>query len=110
MRKDNLKFKIAIAINALIFVLGGLTNLLFLSIAIGYITSITLVYYLGAKISDAALNVGYIWLSKWTLFIIFLLVTGTNTPDTFLHAMTMFVVFNITVNPAIFILKQEASQ
>ena len=108
MRKDNLKFKIAIAINALIFVLGGLTNLLFMPIALGYIASITLVYYLGAKISDAALNVGYIWLSKWTLFIIFLLVTGT--PDTFLHAMTLFVVFNITVNPAIFILKQEASQ
>ena len=110
MRKDNLKFKIAIALNALIFVLGGLTNLLFLPIVIGYIASITLVYYLGAKISDAALNVGYIWLSKWSLFVIFLLIIGTNTPDTFLYAMTLFVVFNITVNPAIFILKQEASQ
>jgi hypothetical protein len=27
-----------------------------------------------------------------------------------LYAMALFVVFNITVNPAIFILKQEASQ
>ena len=110
MKTDNLKLKIVIAINALILALGALTNLLFMPIALGYIASITLVYYLGAKISDAALNVGYIWLSKWTLFIIFLLVTGTNTPDTFLHAMTLFVVFNITVNPAIFIIKQEVSQ
>ena len=110
MKKDDLKLKIAIAINALIFVLGGLTDLLFMPIVIGYIASITLVYYFGAKIKDAALNVGYIWLSKWALFIIFLLITGTNTPDTFLYAMAWFVVFNITVNPAIFILKQEASQ
>ena len=110
MKKNDLKLKIAIAINALIFVLGGLTDLLFMPIVIGYIASITLVYYFGAKINDAALNVGYIWLSKWTLFIIFLLITGTNTPDTFLYAMALFVVFNITVNPAIFILKQEASQ
>ena len=110
MKKNDLKLKIAIAINALIFVLGGLTDLLFMPIVIGYIASITLVYYFGAKINDAALNVGYIWLSKWTLFIIFLLIIGTNTPDTFLYAMAWFVVFNITVNPAIFILKQEASQ
>ena len=110
MKKNDLKLKIAIAINALIFVLGGLTDLLFMPIVIGYIASITLVYYFGAKINDAALNVGYIWLSKWTLFIIFLLIIGTNTPDTFLYAMALFVVFNITVNPAIFILKQEASQ
>ena len=109
MKTDNLKLKIVIAINALILALGTLTNLIFMPIAIGYITSIIIVYYMGSKISDATLNIGYIWLSKWMLFIIFLILIGINTPDTFLHAMALFIFFNVSVNPAIFILKQETS-
>ena len=109
MKTDNLKLKIVIAINALILALGALTNLIFMPIAIGYIASIITVYFMGSKISDATLNVGYIWLSKWSLFIIFLILIGINTPDTFLHAMALFIFFNVSVNPAIFILKQETS-
>ena len=101
MKKIDLKIKSVIAVSVLIFTLGGVTSLLFIPIALGYIASVTLVYYLGSKIDDAALVVGYIWLSKWTLFVIFLLITGTNSPETFLHAMRLFIVFNISLNPAV---------
>ena len=110
MKKIDLKIKFAIAVSVLIFTLGAATKLLFMPIALGYMGSVTLVYYFGSKIDDAALVVGYIWLSKWTLFVIFLLITGTNIPETFLHAMSLFIVFNISLNPAVFMLNKEPSK
>jgi hypothetical protein len=94
----------------LIFTLGAVTNLLFMPVALGYMASVILAYYFGSKIDDAALVVGYIWFSKWTLFVIFLLITGTNIPETFLHAMSLFIVFNISLNPAVFMLNKEPSK
>lgn len=110
MKKIDLKIKFVIAVSVLIFTLGAVTNLLFMPVALGYMASVILVYYFGSKIDDAALVVGYIWLSKWTLFVIFLLITGTNIPETFLHAMSLFIVFNISLNPAVFMLNKEPSK
>jgi hypothetical protein len=110
LKKIDLKIKFAIAVSVLIFTLGAVTNLLFMPVALGYMASVILAYYFGSKIDDAALVVGYIWFSKWTLFMIFLLITGTNIPETFLHAMSLFIVFNISLNPAVFMLNKEPSK
>jgi hypothetical protein len=110
LKKIDLKIKFAIAVSVLIFTLGAVTNLLFMPVALGYMASVILAYYFGSKIDDAALVVGYIWFSKWTLFVIFLLITGTNIPETFLHAMSLFIVFNISLNPAVFMLNKEPSK
>ena len=110
MKKIDLKIKFVIAVSVLIFTLGAVTNLLFMPVALGYMASVILAYYFGSKIDDAALVVGYIWFSKWTLFMIFLLITGTNIPETFLHAMSLFIVFNISLNPAVFMLNKEPSK
>ena len=59
-----------------------------------------LLYYMGSKINDVFLNVGYIWISKWVAFVVFLVLAGTFQPDTFLYALLMFLVFNLSVNPA----------
>ena len=39
-------------------------------------------------------------------FVIFLVVVGMNTPTIFLESMFMFVLFNLTINPAFFIKKE----
>ena len=88
---------------------GALTNFLLLPITICYIVSISVVYYFGSKIKDIALNVGYIWASKWALFIISLAFTGLYAPDIFLYAMLLFIVFNISVNPLNFMQKKGNS-
>jgi hypothetical protein len=110
LKKIDLKIKFVIAVSVLIFTLGAVTNLLFMPVALGYMASVILAYYFGSKIDYAALVVGYIWFSKWTLFVIFLLITGTNIPETFLHAMSLFIVFNISLNPAVFMLNKEPSK
>jgi len=100
LKTNSLKTKIIIiCINALILVAGAISNPFFILIALSYMLAITAVYYLGQRIKDMALNVGYIWLSKWMMFIGFLILTGTRAPDIFLYALTLFVVFNISVNP-----------
>ena len=86
----------------LILVFGAMVNPLFLPIAFFHAVSISFVYYFGSKIEDMALNVGYIWLSKWALFIISLLITGIFASDIFLYAITLFVLFNVSINPANF--------
>jgi len=90
-----------------ILVIGALVNPLFIPIAIFHAVSVIFVYYFGTKIQDVALNVGYIWLSKWVLFIVSLIITGTYAPDIFLHAMMLFVLFNISINPASFMLNKK---
>ena len=98
MKKFNLKSYLIIAfIYLLILVSGAIANPLFLPIALFHTASISFVYYFGSKIQDMALNVGYIWLSKWALVI-----TGIFAPDIFLYAMTLFILFNVSINPANF--------
>jgi len=78
-------------------------------IASGYIATMLMIYFLGTKIKDFIINVGYIWISKWTVFIIFLTLTGVYLPDAFLYSLLMFIVFNITINPSDFI-KEKGAQ
>ena len=102
------KFKLIILLNLAVFLIGTIANTYFALIAIGYILSMLLLYYLGSKINDVFLNVGYIWISKWTAFVVFLVLAGTFQPDTFLYALSMFLVFNLSVNPADVMAKNEA--
>ena len=108
MRDTSQKFKLIILLNLAVFLIGTIANTYFALIAIGYIFSMLLLYYLGSKINDIFLNVGYIWISKWTAFVVFLVLTGTFQPDTFLYALLMFLVFNLSVNPADVMAKNEA--
>ena len=111
MKKDSSKFKLAvICANILIVVAGALINPYFILIALCYMGAMFSVYYFGSKIKDMALNVGYVWLSKWALFSIFLIITGIYVPEIFLYALALFVIFNVSVNPAIFTLNKKASQ
>ena len=95
-----------VILNLAIFVVGTLKNPIFPAFSLGYIAILSLLYFCGAKIQNIAMNLGYVWASKWLCFVIFLVVVGMNTPDIFLESMFMFVLFNLTINPAFFINKE----
>ena len=48
---------------------------------------------------------GYIWISKWSVFVVFLALSGIYMPDVFLYSLLMFVFFNLSVNPSYLFLK-----
>lgn len=103
------RIKLILLLNLVVFTLGTLANTYFAIIASGYIATMLMIYFLGTKIKDFIINVGYIWISKWTVFIIFLALTGVYLPDAFLYSLLMFIVFNITINPSDFI-KEKGAQ
>ena len=88
------RIKLILLLNLVVFALGTLANTYFAIIASGYIATMLMIYFLGTKIKDFIINVGYIWISKWTVFIIFLTLTGVYLPDAFLYSLLMFIVFN----------------
>ena len=103
------KIKLILLLNLTIFTLGTVANTYFALIASGYVATMLIIYFLGSKIKDFIINVGYIWISKWIVFIIFLALTGIYLPDAFLYSLLMFIVFNITINPSDFI-KEKGTQ
>ena len=103
------KIKLILLLNVAIFIFGTVANTYFALIASGYIATMLMIYFLGSKIKDYVINVGYIWISKWTVFIIFLTLTGVYLPDAFLYSLFMFILFNITINPSDFI-KEKGMQ
>ena len=103
------RIKLILLLNLVVFTLGTVANTYFAIIATGYIATMLMIYFLGTKIKDFIINVGYIWISKWTVFIIFLALTGVYLPDAFLYSLLMFIVFNITINPSDFI-KEKGAQ
>ena len=103
------KIKLILLLNLAIFTLGTVANTSFAIIASAYVATMLIIYFLGSKIKDFIINVGYIWISKWTVFIIFLALTGIYLPDAFLYSLLMFIVFNITINPSDFI-KEKGTQ
>ena len=103
------RIKLILLLNFVVFTLGTVANAYFAIIATGYIATMLMIYFLGTKIKDFIINVGYIWISKWTVFIIFLALTGVYLPDAFLYSLLMFIVFNITINPSDFI-KEKGAQ
>ena len=108
MKKTNRQLKlIASLIYLSILVVGSIKNPLLIPISLCYTALISFLYYFGSKIKDIVINIGYIWLSKWALFVVALSTTGIYAPDIFLYAMMLFVVFNITINPTILMTKKE---
>ena len=103
------RIKLILLLNLVVFTLGTFANTYFAIIASGYIATMLMIYFLGTKIKDFIINVGYIWISKWTVFVIFLTLTGVYLPDAFLYSLLMFIVFNITINPSDFI-KEKGAQ
>ena len=103
------RINLILLLNFVVFTLGTVANAYFAIIASGYIATMLMIYFLGTKIKDFIINVGYIWISKWTVFIIFLTLTGVYLPDAFLYSLLMFIVFNITINPSDFI-KEKGAQ
>ena len=70
-------------------------NPYFALIALGYIVTMLAVYLFANKIKDLVINMGYIWISKWSVFVVFLAPSGIYMPDVFLYSLLMFVVFNL---------------
>ena len=99
MKNTNQKLKTVIILNTVIFIIGTLANPYFALIALGYIATMLGVYLFANKIKDLVINMGYIWVSKWSVFVIFLALSGIYIPDVFLYSLLMFVVFNLSVAP-----------
>ena len=108
MKNISKKIKLILLLNIAIFIFGTLANTFFAVIASSYIATMFIIYFLGSKIKDFVINVGYIWVSKWVVFIIFLALTGIYLPDAFLYSLLMFLVFNITINPSDIINEKRA--
>ena len=108
MKNTNQKLKTVIILNT--FILGTLANPYFALIALGYIVTMLAVYLFANKIKDLVINMGYIWISKWSVFVVFLALSGIYMPDVFLYSLLMFVVFNLSVNPSLFISKNSLEQ
>ncbi len=95
-----------VILNLAIFLVGTLKNPIFPAFSLGYMATLSLLYFCGAKIQNIAMNLGYVWVSKWVCFVMFLIIVGMNVPNIFLESMFMFVLFNLTINPAFFINKE----
>ena len=106
MNKLNQKSIFILVLNLAILVFGTLKDSIFLGFSLGYMATLTLSYVFGSKIQNTAMNLGYIWISKWSCFVIFLATAGMNAPNIFLESMFMFVLFNLTINPAYFMKKE----
>ena len=106
MNKLNQKSIFILVLNLAILVFGTLKDSIFLAFSLGYMATLTLSYVCGSKIRNTAMNLGYIWISKWSCFVIFLATVGMNAPNIFLESLFMFILFNLTINPAYFMKKE----
>ncbi len=106
MNKLNQKSIFILVLNLAILVFGTIKDSIFLAFSLGYMATLTLSYVCGSKIQNTAMNLGYIWISKWSCFVIFLATVGMNAPNIFLESLFMFVLFNLTINPAYFMKKE----
>ncbi len=108
MKNTIQKFKPVFLINTAVFIVGTVANIYFALLAAGYMASILLVYSIGNKIKDYVVKIGYIWVTKWSVFVAFLMLSGVYLPDVFLYSLAMFIIFNLSVNPSNVIPKKEA--
>tara|TARA_B100000963_G_scaffold191753_1_gene166848 strand:+ start:434 stop:721 length:288 start_codon:yes stop_codon:yes gene_type:complete len=84
-------------------VLGILGNIYFIIVPLFYLSILSIVYYFGGKIAGLALSLSYFWIAKWTLFISCLFLSAQYFNEQFLHAMFIFLILNLTINPDFFI-------
>ena len=94
-------------LNTTVFIFGTVANIYFALLAAGYMVTILLAYLVGNKIKDYVVKIGYIWVTKWSVFVAFLILSGIYLPDIFLYSLTMFIIFNLSVNPSNITLKKE---
>ena len=94
-------------LNTAVFIVGTVANIYFALLAAGYMVTILLAYLVGNKIKDYVVKIGYIWVTKWSVFVVFLILSGIYLPDIFLYSLTMFIIFNLSVNPSNITLKKE---
>ena len=85
-----------------------MANIYFALLAAGYMVTILLAYLVGNKIKNYVVQIGYIWVTKWFVFVAFLMLAGTYLPDIFLYSLVMFIIFNLSVNPSNIMVKKEA--
>ena len=109
MKNTIQKFKPVFLINTAVFIVGTVANIYFALLAAGYMASILLVYSIGNKIKDYVVKIGYIWVTKWSVFVAFLMLSGVYLPDVFLYSLAMFIIFNLSVNPSNVMLKKETN-
>tara|TARA_E500000081_G_scaffold68080_1_gene70174 strand:- start:1158 stop:1502 length:345 start_codon:yes stop_codon:yes gene_type:complete len=89
-----------------ISIIGTFKNIYFMMAPLFYLAILMSIYYLGAKLKNYSLNIAYIWTMKWTMFVIALYLTGTYMLEVFIHAMFLFILINIILNPSIFTKKK----
>ena len=85
-----------------------MSNIYFALLAAGYMVTILLAYLVGNKIKNYVVQIGYIWVTKWFVFVAFLMLSGIYLPDIFLYSLVMFIIFNLSVNPSNIMVKKEA--
>ena len=85
-----------------------MANIYFALLAAGYMVTILLAYLVGNKIKNYVVQIGYIWVTKWFVFVAFLMLSGIYLPDIFLYSLVMFIIFNLSVNPSNIMVKKEA--
>ena len=101
--------KSLLGITALVLlVVGSTQNPMFFILPVIYFISISIAYFIGAKINDYGINAAYNWSIKWALFVFFLYLTATFMQSAFISAMLCFIFINTVLNPTMF-LKKEAS-
>ena len=108
MKNTIQRLKPTFLLNTTVFVAGTLANTYFAILAVGYMATILLAYLIGNKIKDYVVKIGYVWVAKWFVFVAFLVLSGIYLPDVFLYSLTMFIIFNLSVNPSNVILKNKA--
>jgi len=95
-------------LNTSVFIIGTLADIYFALLAVGYMVTILLAYLVGNKIKNHVVQIGYIWVTKWFVFVVFLMLSGIYLPDIFLYSLVMFIIFNLSVNPSNIMVKKEA--
>ena len=96
-------------ISMVLLIAGTIKNPFFIILPFGYLISISIAYKLGSMITDYAINAAFNWSIKWGLFIVFLYLSGFYLTNTFIFAMFMYILINITLNPTSFALKNRTN-
>ena len=87
---------------------GTLQSIFFILAPISYFLCLSAAYVVSNRINDHAFNAIYNWSIKWTLFVVFLYLTGIYLKDGFVYAMFAYILINTTVSPMMFITKTKA--
>ena len=88
---------------------GTLQSIFFILAPISYFLCLSAAYVVSNRINDHAVNAIYNWSIKWTLFVVFLYLTGGYLQDAFVYAMFAYILINTTVSPMMFITKTKAT-